>query len=131
MANALNTRHLTSFKARTARKHMRVPSVKKVTLEARAGSKLKRVASSLLAPQALSRVQIIPDLMAASEKVLEAGADSEEARTIIVNKHQLQALKSNPNANTSLTKKQLKKLKNRVRATALLNASSNQSDMQL
>lgn len=131
MANVLNTRHLTSFKARTARKQLRIPSVQKVTLEARAGNKVKRIAHSLLTPKALSRVKIIPDLQEASVKVLEAGAGSEEARNIIVNKHQLQALKSNPNANTALTKKQLKKLKNRVRASALLNTSSNQISMEL
>ena len=122
MANALNIRYCDGNRLRNALKSKRPATVKKVTLEVkRKGANAKKVvASTLLAPAALSRVQVVPDVKEAILKVLEAGPESKEAKEIIVSKHQLRALRSNPHANVSLTKKQMKKLKSRALACGLL-----------
>lgn len=127
MVNALNVRYLDGNRAKNLLKSRRPAVVKKVSLEVKrheSHKPKKVVASTLLAPQALARVTVVPDVKEAMLKVLEAGPNSKEAKEIIVSKHQLKALRSNPNANTSLTKKQMKKLKSRALACGLLKKSS-------
>lgn len=133
MVNAMNIRYRDGNRMKNALKSKNPAIVKKISLEVkRKGSKaMKVVASTLLAPTALSRVQVIPDVKEAILKVLEAGPGSKESKEIIVSKHQLRALRSNPNANTSLTKKQMKKLKSRALACGLLESSSSSTAMEL
>ncbi len=133
MVNAMNIRYRDGNRMKNALKSKNPAIVKKIALEVkRKGSKaMKVVASTLLAPTALSRVQVIPDVKEAILKVLEAGPGSKESKEIIVSKHQLRALRSNPNANTSLTKKQMKKLKSRALACGLLESSSSSTAMEL
>lgn len=122
MANALNIRYRDGNRVKNALKSKRPATVKKVSLETkRKGSNVKKVVmSTLLAPAALSRVKVLPDVKDAILKVLEAGPASKESKELIVSPHQLKSLRSNPNANTSLTKKQMKKLKSRALACGLL-----------
>jgi hypothetical protein len=126
MVNALNVRYRDGNRIKNALKSKRPATVKKVSLETkRKGSNVKRVvATTLLTPAALSRVKVLPDVKDAILKVLESGSASKESKEIIVSKHQLRALRSNPNANTSLTKKQMKKLKSRALACGLLEKST-------
>ena len=63
----------------------------------------------------MKRIKVMPE-----EADLKALKWPEEARDLIVNQRPFQALKSNPTADTSLTKKQMKKLKSRARASGLL-----------
>lgn len=112
MGNGLNVRRVTGYQVRQERKSTRRISVQKVRLDA--GSKSGAVA---LTKKSLKRIKLMPERRTAVLKALES---PEAARDLIVNQHQLQSLKSNPTANTSLTKKQMKKLKSRARASGLL-----------
>ena len=116
MGHGLNVHRVRS---RAGRKSAKIASVQKVSLSTGSSENSKRrlrAGAVALTPKSLARVKIIPDR---SEAVMTALTDANEARDLIVTQHQLQALKSNPTANVSLTKKQLKKLKNRARACGL------------
>lgn len=120
MGNGLNVRRVTGFQVRKERKGQRVLSIQKVRLDT--PKKSFRVAGSVnLTTKSLARVKMMPER---KEAVLRALANEEDARDMIVNQHQLQSLKSNPTANTSLTKKQMKKLKSRARASGLIGAKT-------
>ena len=116
MGNGLNVRRVTGYQVRQERKSVRNISVQKVRLES--GSKSGAVA---LTKKSLKRIKLMPER---KEAVLKALESPEEARDLIVNQHQLQSLKSNPTANTSLTKKQMKKLRSRARASGLFSSAA-------
>lgn len=122
MGSALNINYRDGNRLRNALKSKRPAKVKKVSLEVKKhdSQAKKTIATVSLTSDALTRVKVVPDVKEAILKVLEAGPESKEAKEIIVNKHQLKALRSNPNANTSLSKKQLKKLRSRARACGFL-----------
>ena len=111
MGNGLNVRRVTAYQVRQERKSVRQLSVQKVRLDATG-----KTGAVALTKKSLKRIKVMPERKDAVLKALES---PEEARDLIVNQHQLQALKSNPTANTSLTKKQMKKLKSRARASGL------------
>lgn len=113
MGNGLNVRRVTAYQVRQDRKSHRKISVQKVKLDPKGPA-------VALTKRAVKRIKVMP---AKQEAVLRALESKEEARDLIVNEHQLQALKSNPTANISLTKKQLKKLKSRARACGLIGTS--------
>lgn len=112
MGNGLNVRRVTAYQVRQERKSVRQLSVQKVRLDATG-----KTGAVALTKKSMKRIKVMPERKDAVLKALES---PEEARDLIVNQHQLQALKSNPTANTSLTKKQMKKLKSRARASGLL-----------
>lgn len=119
MGHGLNVHRVRS---RAERKSVKIASVQKVRLSDESSNnngfkRKERAGAVALTSKSLARVKILPDR---SEAVMNALSDANEARDLIVTQHQLQALKSNPTANVSLTKKQLKKLKNRARACGLL-----------
>lgn len=109
MGNGLNVRRVTAYQVRHDRKSHRKISVQKVKLDTKS-------AAVGLTKKAVKRIKVMPERR---EAILRALESKEEARDLIVNEHQLQALKSNPTANISLTKKQLKKLKSKARASGL------------
>jgi hypothetical protein len=120
MGNGLNVRRVTAYQVRHARKSQHTKSVQKVVLSV-PKSRYAKAGSVALTKKSLKRVTVMADHTEAVRKVLEsADANSTEARNIVVFQHQLQSLKSNPTANTSLTKKQMKKLRIRAKCSGLL-----------
>ena len=117
MGNGLNVRRVTAYQTRSTRKSLRKISVHKVKLD----SKSPAVS---LTKRAVRRIKTMP---ARKDAVLRALESSEDSRDLIVNQHQLLALKSNPTANVSLTKKQLKKLKSKARASGILTPKSTET----
>lgn len=140
MGNGLNVRRVTAYGVHRERRDMRKVSVCKVRLNSAAstastnttatsssalagkGKVGKRAGAVSLTKRAQARIRVIPDAKEAVLTVLESGPDSEASRDIIVTQHQLQSLKSNPTANTALTRKQMKKLKSRAKVVGLLAA---------
>lgn len=119
MGNGLNVRRVTGYQVRSERKNMRQISVQKVRLNP--AKKYAEAGAVALTKKSLKRIKVMPER---KDAVLRALENEEEARDLIVNQHQLQALKSNPTANVSLTKKQMKKLKSRARASGLLSSNN-------
>ena len=119
MGNGLNVRRVTGYQVRQERKSLRQISVQKVRLDS--ATKTGSAGAVALTKRSLKSVKFMPERKDAVLKALES---PEAARDLIVNQHQLQSLKSNPTANTSLTKKQIKKLKSRARASGILAAAS-------
>lgn len=115
MGNGLNVRRVTGYQARSERKNLRQISIQKVRLNPL--KKFSEAGSVALTKKSLKRIKMMPER---KDAVLRALENEEEARDMIVNQHQLLSLKSNPTANVSLTKKQMKKLKSRARASGLL-----------
>ena len=128
MGNGLNVRRVTGYQVRQQRKSQRNITVQKVRLDDASKSRGVKAGSVALTKKSLKRVTIMSNHVEAVMKVLDsADSKSLEARDIIVSQHQLQSLKSNPTANTSLTKKQMKKLRNRAKCSGLLKNSSKMS----
>ena len=119
MGNGLNVRRVTGYQVRSERKNLRQISVQKVRLDP--AKKFETSGAVALTKKSLKRIKVMPERKDAVMRALEC---EEDAKDLIVNQHQLQALKSNPTANISLTKKQMKKLKSRARASGLLASSS-------
>ena len=119
MGNGLNVRRVTGYQVRSERKNLRQISVQKVRLDP--AKKFETSGAVALTKKSLKRIKVMPERKDAVLRALEC---EEDAKDLIVNQHQLQALKSNPTANISLTKKQMKKLKSRARASGLLASSS-------
>jgi hypothetical protein len=119
MGNGLNVRRVTGYQVRSERKSLRQISVQKVRLNPT--KKYAEAGAVALTKKSLKRIKMMPER---KDAVLRALENEEEARDLIVNQHQLQALKSNPTANVSLTKKQMKKLKSRARASGILSNNS-------
>lgn len=119
MGNGLNVRRVTGYQVRSERKNLLQISVQKVRLNP--AKKFDTAGAVALTKKSLKRIKILPERR---DAVLRALESEEEARDLIVNQHQLQALKSNPTANISLTKKQMKKLKSRARASGLFGSNS-------
>jgi hypothetical protein len=119
MGNGLNVRRVTGYQVRSERKSLRQISVQKVRLNPT--KKYAEAGAVALTNKSLKRIKMMPER---KDAVLRALENEEEARDLIVNQHQLQALKSNPTANVSLTKKQMKKLKSRARASGILSNNS-------
>lgn len=119
MGNGLNVRRVTGYQVRSERKSLRQISVQKVRLNPT--KKYAEAGAVALTKKSLKRIKMMPER---KDAVLRALENDEEARDLIVNQHQLQALKSNPTANVSLTKKQMKKLKSRARASGILSNNS-------
>ncbi len=118
MGNGLNVRRVTAFQVRHDRKSLRKISVHKVKLDTKSSA-------VVLTKKAVKRIKMMPQR---KDAVLRALESKEDARDLIVNEHQLQALKTNPTANVSLTKKQLKKLKSKARASGLIGVASKQME---
>ena len=116
MGNGLNVRRVTGYQVRSERKSVRQISVQKVRLDP-SKSKFHEAGAVTLTKKSLKRIKVMPER---KDAVLRALENEQDARDLIVNQHQLQSLKSNPTANISLTKKQMKKLKSRARASGLL-----------
>jgi hypothetical protein len=109
MGHGLNIRATGAFKRRAGRRAVvSKPELKMV----RHSSATKRSAVE----EAVSRgVEVLEKLVKGDVRSLD---------NVILNEHQKQALRSNPHANTSLTKKQIKKLQRRALITTQFLAAS-------
>lgn len=119
MGNGLNVRRVTGYQVRQQRKGVRQVSIQKVRLNPVQGKRARTVAGGVsLTRKSLRRVEIMGNVQEAVLKVLE-GLET-KSKDVLVNQHQLKSLKSNPTANTSLNKKQMKKLRSRAMACGLI-----------
>lgn len=121
---AMNVCHSVSKK----KGHSCPSGVRKVTAPSLTrGNKRRAVVG--LTKTALARATVPDCVKTAVLTILSEGPKSTAARNLVVTQHQMKALRSNPNANTALTRKQFKRLRTRAKASGLLDVAASDSMM--